>query len=121
MRGASAGALSGTYLHSGITEGLWCAVAETEALFGAKLAHAIMLSSLYGHPSASLDDGNDEVHEMYLAALHTIPYVKAAGRSRKSDNDELVAEWRRINEEEAAKKAAAKSAAGAGEKEADNG
>jgi len=116
MRGPSTGALSGTYLHSGITEGLWCAVAETERLFGAKLAHAAMLASLCGHSRADLDEGNDLVHEMYVEALHTFPYVKAASRGKPSANDELVAEWRKVNAEEAAKKVkAAEGAAGAGE------
>lgn len=116
LRGPSAGALSRTYLHSVITEGLWCAVVETESLFGAKLAHALMLSSLYGHPRADLDDGNDKIHEMYVEALSTFPYFKAATRDKPSANEELIKEWRRVNAEEAAKKA--KAAADTGEEAA---
>jgi len=112
MRGPSSGALERTYLHSAITEGLWCAVSEAESLFGARLAHAVMLSSLYGNPRAELDKGNDQIHEMYLAALHTIPYLKAAAAGKPGKDDELVAEWRRVNAEAAAKKAAAAEAAG---------
>ena len=107
MRGPSAGALSRSYLHSAITEGLWCSVAEAERLFEAKLAHAVMLSSLYGNPRADLDDGNDTVHEMYMEALNSFPYFKAAMRNKPRANDELVAEWRKVNAEEAAKKARA--------------
>ena len=105
MRGTSAGALSRTYLHSAITEWLWCLVSESESLFGAKLAHAMMLASLYGNPTAKLDDGNDQIHEMYIDALNTIPYLKAAGLRKSGENDDLVAEWRRVNAEDAAMRA----------------
>ena len=114
MRGPSTGALERTYLHSAITEGLWCAVAEAESMFGAKLAHAVMLSSLYGNPSAELDKGNDQIHKMYIEALDTIPYIKAAAARSRGKDDALVAEWRRVNAEEAAKKAAAAEAGGEG-------
>ena len=107
MRGSQAGALERTYLHSGITEGLWYAVAEIERLRDAKLSHALMLAALYGNPSAKLDDGNDQVHDMYLDALRTMPYIKAATlRHRKDGDDGLVDEWRRVNEEESRRKAA---------------
>lgn len=105
MRGSHAGALSRTYLHSGITEGLWYAVAEAECLFGAKMSHALMLSALYGNPSAKLDDGNDQVHKMYIDALNTIPYIRAATSRKPGEEDSLIAEWRKVNAEEAAKKA----------------
>jgi len=105
LRGSQAGALSRAYLHSGITEGLWYAVAETERLFEAKLAHAVMLSSLYGNPRADLDDGNDQVHDMYVAALHVMPYIKIKPRRSADADAALVAEWRKVNAEEAMKKA----------------
>lgn len=107
LRAPSAGALARTYLHSAITEGLLCAVAESENLFMAKLAHALMLSSLYGNSAAKLDEGNDQVHEMYLDALHMIPYLNTKSGTSDRGTAELVEEWRRINAEEAAKKAAA--------------
>lgn len=107
MRGSFSGALERTYLHSVITEGLWCAVVEAESMCGAKLAHAVMLSSLYGNPSAELDKGNDQIHKMYIEALDTIPYIKAAAARNRGKDDALVEEWRRVNAEEAAKKAAA--------------
>lgn len=111
MRGSFSGALERTYLHSVITEGLWCAVVEAESMFGAKLAHAVMLSSLYGNPSAELDKGNDQIHKMYIEALDTIPYIKAAAARSRGRDDALVEEWHRVNAEEAAKKAAEKAAA----------
>lgn len=110
MRGSPAGALSRTYLHSAITEGLWYAVAESEFLFGAKMSHALMLASLYGNSSAKLEDGNDQVHEMYVDALNTVPYIKAATAREPGGEDGLVAEWRRVNAEAAAKKAAESAA-----------
>ena len=120
MRGPSAGALTRTYLHSGITEGLWCAVAERESLFGARLAHAVMLSALSSHPRADLGEGNDLIHEMYLNALHTLPYIKVTRHSKQKETDELVAEWRRVNAEAAARQAAAGDVAtGAGEEGGD--
>lgn len=102
MRGSCTGALSRTYLHSGITEALWYAVAETERLFEARMSHAVMLAALYGNPRAELDKGNEQIHEMYIGALGTIPYLGDLSRRRKSDTDELVEEWRRINADAAA-------------------
>lgn len=102
MRGSSTGALSRTYLHSGITESLWYAVAETERLAEAKLAHAVMVAALYGNPRADMDKGNEQIHEMYIGALGTVPYIAVATESvHRGDTDELVAEWRRINAEAA--------------------
>lgn len=115
MRGSSRGVLERAYLHSGVTEGLWYAVSEAACLFEAKLSHAVMLSSLYGNPSAKLDNGNDQIHEMYVEALNTLPYVKAATSGSPGARDALVEEWRRVNAEEAAKKAAAAADAPDGE------
>jgi len=98
MRGSSTGALGRTYLHSAITEALWYAVAETERLFEAKLAHAVMLASLYGNPDAKLSEGNEQIHDMYLRALHAMPYIRVATQTTPGDADALVEEWRRLNE-----------------------
>ncbi len=87
-----------------MTEALWHAVVEAERLFDANLSHAVMLASMYGHPDANLDKGNEQIHEMYLSALGTLPYFKGLSR-RRDDSDELVAEWRRINAESGAGKA----------------
>jgi len=109
LRGSQAGALSRAYLHSGITEGLWYAVAEAEQLFGARLAHGVMLASLYGNPRADLDAGNDTVYDMYVHALHAMPYVKVQPRRSAESDAALIEEWRRVNAEEAQRKAAAAS------------
>lgn len=98
LRGRDTGALNRTYLHSGITESLWCAVVESEHLFTAKLMHAVMLASMYGNPESSLSKGNDQVHEMYLSALGSIPYFgTAVSKSKQGATDELVEEWRKVN------------------------
>lgn len=101
------GSLSRAYLHSAITESLWYAVTEAEHMFQAKLSHAVMLASLYGNPLAKLDSGNEQVHEMYVGALGTAPYLAAlTKRAAHGDKDALVEEWRRANAELAARKAA---------------
>jgi len=92
------GALTRTYLHSGISESLWYGVAESERMFCAELSHAVMLASLYGNPAAGLDKGNEQVHEMYVRALESMPYFRViAKRVEKGANDDLVAEWRKEN------------------------
>lgn len=80
-----------------MTEALWHAVAETERLFDANMAHAVMLASMYGHPDANLDKGNEQIHEMYLSALGTMPYFRGLARRRADDSAALVEEWRRMN------------------------
>lgn len=117
LRGSQAGALSRAYLHSGIAEGLWYAVAEAERLFKARLAHGVMLASLYGNPRADLDSGNDTVHDMYVHALRAMPYIKVQPRRSAESDAALVEEWRRVNAEEAQKQAAA----GSGGEEGGNG
>lgn len=97
MRGSSTGALSRTYLHSVITEWLWHSVAEVESMFTAKLAHACMIAAMYGNPAAKIENGNDQIHDMYLAAVRTFPYMKAASSGVKGD-DGMIEEWRRVNE-----------------------
>lgn len=98
MRGSDTGALKRTYLHSAVTEALWYAVAESERLFTAKLSHAVMIAALYGNPTAELSKGNDQIHDMYMRALGTVPYFKlAAGQAARSDTDALVEEWRKEN------------------------
>lgn len=99
MRGSSIGALTRTYLHSGITESLWYSVAEVERLFTARLSHAVMLACLHGNPAADLDKGNEQVHKMYLNALGAVPYFNTVvRRSRRTETEELVEEWRKANE-----------------------
>lgn len=106
MRGSCTGALSRTYLHSEITEALWYAVVESEQLLAVRLSHAVMLASLYGNPQATLEKGNDQIHEMYMGALGLMPYVGASVRRKKASADDgLVEEWRRVNSELAAEKA----------------
>lgn len=97
MRGSSIGALSRRFLHSAITEHLWCSVIEVESMFAANLSHAIMLASMYGNPQASLEKGNDQIHTMYLKALNTLPYMKATKHTAKAEADALIEEWKRIN------------------------
>ena len=99
MRGSSIGALTRSYLHSGITESLWYAVAESERLFTARLLHATMGACLYGNPAADLDKGNESVHRAYLNALGAVPYLSTlVKRARRTDTEELVEEWRKANE-----------------------
>jgi hypothetical protein len=54
---------------------------------------------------------------MYIDALNTFPYFKAAMKDKPSANAELIDEWRRVNADEAAKKAKARSAADEGARE----
>lgn len=98
MRGSDKGAVSRAYLHSAVAESLRYAVVEIESVFAAKLTHAVMIAALYGNPRADLDQGNDQLHEMYLSALKTLPYFrKVVKKASKSDTESLVEEWRRIN------------------------
>ena len=98
LRGDSKGALDRVYLHSGVTASLWSAVVESERLFEARLLHAVMLASLYGNPLAKLDTGNDQVHEMYIGALGSMPYLGVALHgAERSDSTQLVEEWRKLN------------------------
>ena len=98
MRGSSAGAVSRAYLHSAVAEALRYAVVETEQMFSAKLAHAVMLAALYGNPRADLDKGNDQVQEMYINAIKAFPYFKqVVSKAAKTDTEALVDEWRRVN------------------------
>jgi len=111
LRGRDTGALSRAYLHSGISESLWYGVVESEKMFDARLMHAVMLASLYGNPSAKLDSGNDQVHEMYVDALEVLPYFRAVTRKAShGSTEELVEEWRRVNKEAAGGKGDAKEA-----------
>ncbi len=112
LRGGATGALAHSFLHSAVTEALWYAVAETERLFAANLSHAVMLASMYGHPDANLDKGNEQIHEMYLSALGTMPYLKNLDRRRSGDVDELVEEWKRLNAEDKAARVAKPEASG---------
>lgn len=112
MRGNQAGALSRAYIHSRITEGLWYAVAETERLFNAKLAHASMLASLYGNSNTDVNEGSDHIHDLYVKALQTIPYIQVNTPSSADSNAALVEEWKRVNAEEARKREAAEGRAG---------
>lgn len=117
LRGGATGALGHSFLHSAVTEALWYAVTETERLFDANLSHAVMLASMYGHPDANLDKGNEQIHDMYLSALGTMPYMKDLQSRRAGDVEALVEEWKRMNaEDEAARDAkAAATAAAEGE------
>lgn len=105
MRGGVASTLERTYQHSHIADSLVRAVAETETVFPARLAHAQMIAAMYGNSHASLEDGNEQVHKMYVAALNVIPYMHISTDRGGGSVESLVEEWRRLNEEEAAAQA----------------
>ena len=105
LRGDASGVLTRRYLHSRITEALWFEVTETSSMFTANLSHAVMLASMYGNPEASLDKGNEQIHEMYVKALKTIPYIRVGSSVSGGGADALVEEWRRINAEREAEAA----------------
>lgn len=83
-----------------ITEALRQAVVERELIFQANLAHAVAIAALYGHPKTDHEGGWDQVQDMYIRALDTLPYIKAgkaARAAKKTETDALVDEWRRLN------------------------
>lgn len=83
-----------------ITEALRQAVVERELIFQANLAHAVAVAALYGHPQMNHEGGWEQVKDMYVQALDTLPYIKAgkaARAAKKTETDALVDEWRRLN------------------------
>ena len=99
LRGSGTGALNSDHIHSPLTEALWCAVAESERLFSASLLHAVMFAALCSHPKSDFEKAGDGIHNLYLKALETMPYLKkSASKARSSETDALVDEWKRINQ-----------------------
>lgn len=101
MRGGAIGVLGHVYRHSPVTEYLWYAVTEAEYLFNAHLTHAMMLSSLYSHPEAQIQEGNEHTHKLYLKALNSLPYMHVSDKAASDDTAAMVDEWRRLNNKDA--------------------
>lgn len=87
------------FRHSSITRSLWYGVHECELVHGSLLANMIASASVLGNPGFDATKAADHVADLYTSARNVIPYMRAASSRTDDDTEEMVAEWRRMDEE----------------------
>jgi len=77
-------------------------VIESEHLLNARLAYAVAFASLHANPGADLEKGADRTYDLYVRALHCMPYVGAEAAANtdsaalEREREDAIKRWREM-------------------------
>lgn len=99
LRGAT-GIPRGGFRHSHITRNLWADVHECEMVHMVRGMNMVAVAGALGNSGFDASRVSDHVAKMYDSFVDAIPYFARSREQAVSDDgtDELVREWRRMDE-----------------------